>query len=263
MIEITTQLEANLASVSGEASALREMLTNLIFNAVDAMPSGGTITLSTQREGNSNVIKVSDAGMGMTEEVRRHCLEPFFSTKGERGTGLGLSMVIGIVQRHQGTLDIKSQSGEGTTFIISLPVADAAESGEDVRAQDDKAETSQALRLLVVDDEQPIRTLLATLLKREGHNVVTATEGNNALRLFKEQPFDLVITDKAMPEMNGDQLAKAVKKVSPRMPVILLTGFGEFIDKETLPEVDVLASKPFSIDSLREAIAAAITKKAA
>jgi len=262
MIEVETTLEPQAPPISGDASALREMLTNLIFNSVDAMPSGGVLTLSTQRTGKDVVLKVSDTGTGMSKETRQHCLEPFFSTKGERGTGLGLSMVIGIVQRHHGVLDLQSKPGEGTTFIISLPVAEESAPAAPASLEADNAAPHPALRLLVVDDEPPIRALLAAVLKGDGHNVVLANEGQNALSLFKEELFDLVITDKAMPEMNGDQLAKAIKAVSPRMPIILLTGFGEFIEAASIPDVDVLASKPFTLESLRQAISSA-RKKAA
>src|SRR5262249_37440819 len=133
----------------------------------------------------------------------------------ERGTGLGLSMVIGIIQRHHGNLDLQSKIGEGTSFVISLPVADEAALASPAPPPVNDTDPQRALRLLVVDDEPPIRALLASVLKKDGHKVVLAEEGQNALSLFKEESFDLVITDKAMPEMNGDQLAKAIKSVSP------------------------------------------------
>ena len=112
--------------VAGEESALREVLTNLIFNAVDAMPEGGRIALETAVEGSDAVIRVRDTGTGMSESVRQRCLEPFFSTKGELGTGLGLSMVYGIVERHRGKLEIESAPGQGTTFLIRIPLAESS-----------------------------------------------------------------------------------------------------------------------------------------
>jgi signal transduction histidine kinase len=262
MIDVATALDHGMPSIAGDASALREMLTNLVFNAVDAMPSGGTITIRTYRRGNAGVLEVSDVGIGMTEEVRHRCLDPFFSTKGERGTGLGLSMVFGIIQRHCGTLEIRSKLNEGTTFVISLPTTEqtvvSTQGAESCGCRTSK----QSFRVLVVDDEESIRTFLTAVLKAEGHAVEQAGQGLEALKLFHEGLFDLVITDKAMPGMNGDQLATAIKQVSPTTPVILLTGFGQFLDKSTVPDVDFLASKPISIDSLREAIATA-TRKAA
>ena len=241
--------------VAGEEPALRELLTNLIFNAVDAMPDGGTITIRTRRDGGRVVLEVADTGTGMTEEVRRRCLEPFFSTKGERGTGLGLSMVFGIVQRHGGEIDIRSAVGKGTTFVITFPVQGAAAAA----AKDAAAlPVSRSLNVLVVDDEELVRDLLATALSKDGHRVELAEQGVDGLRRFMAGKFDLVVTDKAMPGMSGDQMATAIKQVSPKTPIILLTGFGQFLDGERIPNVDVLASKPIGIVALREAIATAL-----
>jgi PAS domain S-box-containing protein len=261
-INVSTELQAGLERVEGDASALREMLTNLIFNAVDAMPAGGTIKLRTHAVDDRVTLTVTDAGAGMTEEVRRRCLEPFFSTKGDRGTGLGLSMCFGIIQRHQGTLEVQSSPGKGASFIMSFP---ASRSGSVTPpAQDSGTRTeNRTLRLLVVDDEKPVRTLLCAMLNSDRHLVTSAEDGSEALRLFDPDSFDLVITDKSMPGMNGDQLATAIKQHSPRTPVILLTGFGQFLDPSEVPDIDVIASKPISIESLRAAITAATATCAA
>ena len=251
-VEIALELEA-VPPVAGEESALREVLTNLIFNAVDAMPAGGTLTLRTTRRGDTAVLEVADTGTGMTAVVRQRCLEPFFSTKGERGTGLGLSMVFGIVQRHSGSLDIRSAPGQGTAFIITLPLQDAP---PEAAAAAPARAPQRPLRVLVVDDETPVRDTLAAVLAADGHEVALATDGADGLRRFGAGTFDLVITDKAMPVMNGDQMAAAIKSRAPKMPVILLTGFGLFHDKSEFPDVDALASKPIRIPALRDAIAA-------
>ncbi len=241
--------------IAGEEPALRELLTNLIFNAVDAMPDGGIITIRTRRDGGRVVLEVADTGTGMSEEVRRRCLEPFFSTKGERGTGLGLSMVFGIVQRHGGEIDIRSAVGKGTTFVITFPPQAAGE----VASKDAATPlANRALNVLVVDDEELVRDLLTAALTKDGHHVELAEQGVDGLRRFMAGKFDLVVTDKAMPGMSGDQMATAIKQVSPKTPIILLTGFGQFLDKEKIPNVDVLASKPIGIVALREAITAAL-----
>ncbi len=252
-IDVSLELEP-VPPIAGEESALREVLTNLIFNAVDAMPAGGTLTLRTRRDGDTALIEVADTGTGMTEEVRQRCLEPFFSTKGEHGTGLGLSMVFGIVQRHSGSLDLRSAPGRGTTFTISLPLMDAVVGHAD---ESKIIRTQPALRILVVDDEAPVRDTLAAILVADGHQVTLATDGSQGLKQFGAAEFDLVITDKAMPGMNGDQMAAAIKRVAPKTPIILLTGFGLFYDKKDFPDIDVLASKPVRIPALREAIATA------
>jgi len=254
-VQIALDLEA-VPPVAGEESGLREVLTNLIFNAVDAMPTGGTLTLRTRRSGDSAVLEVGDTGMGMTADARQRCLEPCFSTKGERGTGLGLSMVFGIVQRHSGSIDLRSEPGKGTTFIITLPLQNAdpvaASAPAPVCAQ------QRSLRVLVVDDEAPVRDTLGAVLAVEGHEIEFAKDGVEGLERFDAGQFDLVITDKAMPEMSGDQMAAAIKKRAPKMPIILLTGFGLFHEKGDFPDVDVLTSKPIRIPALLEAIASAM-----
>ena len=252
-IDVALELEP-VPPIAGEESALREVVTNLIFNAVDAMPDGGTLTFYTRQEGDTAIFEVADSGTGMTEEVRQRCLEPFFSTKGEHGTGLGLAMVFGIVQRHSGTLELHSKPGQGTRFTIKLPLMDARVS----RAVEAQASApSRALRILVVDDEAPVRDTLAAVLAADGHEVVLAIDGSDGLKQFGAGKFDVVITDKAMPGMNGDQMAAAIKKLAPKTPIILLTGFGIFYDEKEFPDIDVLASKPVRIPALREAIAKA------
>jgi signal transduction histidine kinase len=240
--------------VAGDESALREVLTNLLFNAVDAMPQGGSVLLETSIENERAVVRVADTGTGMTETVRRRCLEPFFSTKGEHGTGLGLSMVYGIVERHRGQLEIESAVGQGTTFIIRLPLAEkmpAAQSNGQVAAK-----STSALSVLVVDDEARSREVLMAYLRTDDHTVATASSGREALEKFRLRHFDLVIMDRAMPEMNGEQTARFIKQVNQNIPVILLTGFSGQLDADgATPEaVDVVLNKPITLDALRHTI---------
>jgi len=217
------------------------------------MPHGGTITLRTRSEGEQVVLEVSDTGTGMTEEVRRRCLEPFFSTKGERGTGLGLAILYGIVQRHGGSIAIESQLGKGTTFLIRLPVH-TSESVAPVKAG---AETpTRSLRVLVVDDEPLLRDIESEYLIFDGHHVETAANGTEGLEKVRASQFDLVLTDRAMPQMNGDQLAAAIKQVAPRMAVILVTGFGDMMrcNGNKPVGVDLIVPKPFTQATLRKAV---------
>ena len=253
---VTIQVESKLQeipAVAGDESALREVLTNLIFNAVDAMPNGGSITLETLAENNQAVIRLRDSGAGMTEEVRRRCLEPFFSTKGEQGTGLGLSMVYGIVERHRGKLEIESAPGKGTTFIIRLPAA-AAEETKVVASFHQKSD--QPLNVLVVDDEARVREVISAFLRAEGHAVTTASSGREGIEQFRAEPFDMVVTDRAMPEMSGDQMATLVKQMRPEIPIVLLTGFGALIEVtgSQPKDVDVVLSKPVTLSALRKTI---------
>ena len=254
-VRVESELEP-VPAVLGDESELREVLTNLIFNAVDAMPAGGLITVRTRSEDGSAMIEVADTGSGMTEEVRKRCLEPFFSTKGERGTGLGLSMVFGIVQRHGGKVDIRSKLGGGTTFIVTLPLQ-GAQHGAEATAKND-ASLQRNLSVLVVDDEAQVRDFMSAALGMDGHRVEVATDGAKGLRSFRDGTFDVVITDKAMPGMTGDQMASAMKLMKPGTPVILLTGFGQFLDKSDLPGIDVLLSKPVGLQKLREALASVL-----
>ena len=250
-VDVVTDLPT-LPPLRGNAVELREMLTNLIFNAVDAMPQGGTITLRTRPVGPRIELSVTDTGTGMTEEVRRRCFEPFFTTKGEHGSGLGLSMVYGIVERHDGTVDIQSSPGTGTTFVFTFPSdASAVITGEPAEVPG-----IRPLRILVVDD-QPIQCeLISHALQRDWHTVDVAGNGREALQLFEKREFDLVITDKVMPEMNGDQLAVAVKSREPDTRVIMLTGFSGAGDGEHQSEfIDLIVAKPASLIELRAAIA--------
>ncbi|HEV7402768.1 MAG TPA: response regulator [Chthoniobacteraceae bacterium] len=250
-IQVDKEL-CEVASVLANASELREVLTNLIFNAVDALPKGGHITVGTHGDGTNVVLSVSDTGIGMTDAERERCLEPFFSTKGERGTGLGLAVVYGIVQRHGGTIEIQSVKGEGTTFEIRLPAA-AAPASEAPAAC---TEVDRALRILVVDDMEIICELMVEYLQGDGHHVVFSTSAKQALEQFRDGAFDLVITDQSMPEMNGVQLAAAIKAHEPLVPVILLTGFGEEMHaKGNMPQgIDLVVGKPISAADLRHAI---------
>jgi signal transduction histidine kinase len=248
-IEIASELE-DVPPICGDAAELREALTNLIFNAVDAMPNGGRITLRSRAEDERVFIEVSDTGMGMSEEVRRRCLEPFFSTKGDGGTGLGLAMVYGIIERHDGSLDIKSTRGAGTTFIISLPQTDAV--GVDI--VEERERVDRRLHVLVVDDQPVLCELLSDFLVNDYHTVVTANDASEALAKFAQDEFDLVITDQAMPGMTGEELAGAIKSQSPSTPVILLTGFGEISDDASASVIDFVVSKPVSLIEFRHAL---------
>jgi signal transduction histidine kinase len=242
----------------GNESEIREVLTNLIFNAVDAMPKGGTITLRTSVKNGQAVLEVGDTGTGMTEEVRQRCLEPFFTTKGDRGTGLGLAMVYGIIRRHKGTIDITSELEKGTTFAIGFPL-EWDQKREALRIVDSQA-SARRLRVLAVDDDPVTLMVTVECMLSEHHDVETAVNGRDAFEKYKAGRFDLVVTDQGMPEMNGLQLAAAIKQVAPATPVILLTGYGQALPSggESATAVDLVVSKPITKSGLRDAIAKVI-----
>lgn len=252
-IEVRTEL-GMVPTVAGNEAELREALINLILNAIDAIPRRGTITIKTQQQGRWAVITVSDDGVGMSEEVKARCLEPFFTTKDDQGTGLGLGSVYGIVQRHDGEIDIQSEVGRGTSVSISLPLDRDAPAPI---APKPPVQASKPLRILVVEDEPLVREVLGVYLSEDNHEIVTAENGREGLEKFTEGEFDLVLTDRAMPEMNGDQLAAEIKKLKPEQPLILLTGFGDLMSGagEQPAGVDLVVSKPFTLNTLRAAIA--------
>ncbi len=256
-ILVTRDLQ-NVPAVSGNESEVREVLTNLIFNAVDAMPQGGTLTLRTSEKDGRAVLEVSDTGTGMTEEVRQRCLEPFFTTKGERGTGLGLAMVYGIIRRHKSTIDIQSELEKGTTFAIGFPL-EGDQKRQEVRTVEPIA-ASRKLRILAVDDD-PVTLMVTTeCIRAERHDVETAVNGLDGFEKYGKGQFDLVITDQGMPQMNGVQLATAIKQANPGMPVIMLTGNWQMVTggEEGTDAVDLVVGKPITRSGLREAIAKVI-----
>ena len=263
-ISVQTDFAQRLPVVSGIESELREALTNLMLNAVDALPENGTITVRTAvhrsvRGGEEVVLEVEDDGVGMDAETQRRCLEPFFSTKGARGTGLGLAMVYGIVERHDGRIDVISARGEGTRMRLVFPVAalplptiDLAATGAD--------EPLPALRILFVDDEPLLRQLVREMLEHDGHAVAVAASGQNALEQLGEaaarkRAFDVVITDLGMPHIDGRRLTELIRGESPSTPIIMLTGWGNLLRLEKdAPAVDFLLSKPPRIHELRKAL---------
>jgi CheY-like chemotaxis protein/anti-sigma regulatory factor (Ser/Thr protein kinase) len=267
VIELDTSLTANDPVVPGVESELREALTNLVFNAVDAMPEGGTLSVRTRRTSDDSspqapdrvYIEVSDTGVGMDAETQRRCLEPFFTTKGERGTGLGLATVYGTVQRHNAEIYILSAPGRGTT--VQLVFAAARENA--VPKAPPRRHNLPSQRILVVDDDPLLLKSLRDTLATDGHAVTTATGGLAGLEAFSaareaEMPFDLVITDLGMPYVDGRQVASGIKELSPSTPVILLTGWGQrLMDDGELPaHVDRVLNKPPKLSELREVLAA-------
>ena len=253
---VTIQVETDVLDVpviQGDAAAIRELLANLIFNAVDAMPEGGTISMRARVDGGDVRLEVKDTGIGMTEEVRQRCLDPFFSTKGQRGTGLGLSMVHATVEQHRGTLTVESEPGRGTAFIVRLPrQAQAGMPASEAAAP----QPPRQLRVLVVEDEPIVRMSVVAQLENQGHFVDSATNGRQGLDKFMSGRFDLVVTDRAMPEMGGDELAASIERLAPDTPVIMLTGFGDLMEAkgEQPAGVDAVLGKPVTFDALSDAI---------
>ena len=250
-IEIRTEPNAT-SNISGNEAELHEMLTNLIFNAVDAMPEGGKITVKSYTEDGNAILEFSDTGVGMSEETKSRCLDPFYTTKGAEGSGLGLASLQGTVDRHNGKVDIQSTEGEGTIFRIALPLSD----GRTDTIEQKGDEHTQSLHILVVEDEPGQRELLTAFLEADGHTVDLAHDGIEGLRKFSAGWYDLVLTDRAMPNMGGDQMAKEVKEKAPDKSVVMLTGFGDMMDAagENPSNVDAVISKPFTRQKLQDVL---------
>jgi len=253
-VEIVIQTDLQEPCLTrGYADELRELLVNLLFNAIDAIEQKGFIRFETRNEGNRIMLRVTDSGIGMSPETSARCLEPFFTTKAQRGTGLGLSVVYGVVQRHKGTIDLKTEEGEGTTFTIHLPRArrTAAERDDSAEAQDEDPARRRPLRLLVVEDDAKTRQLLEEELRAEGMEVRTAANGDAGWQAFQADAYDAVITGHAMPGLSGEQLVSRIKARRPETFVIMVTGFGKLLESD-LPQkkMDVLLSKPAQVSDI-------------
>lgn len=269
VITMQPNLAPDLPDIMGSETEIRDALTNLVFNAVDAMPEGGTLVLRTryehpdveaQAENAPAVhVEVSDTGVGMDEETRRRCLEPFYTTKGERGTGLGLAMVYGMIQRHSAEINIDSAVGRGTTVRLSfIPAQTTLMIAQDTPP----GRSTHHLRVLLVDDDPLLLKSVKEVLDADGHTVVAADGGQNGIDTFQTanrngQPFSVVITDLGMPYVDGRKVAAAVKTESPQTPVVLLTGWGRRLiaENDIPPHVDRILSKPPKLAALRTALA--------
>jgi PAS domain S-box-containing protein len=234
-------------STLGSASELREVFTNLINNALDAMPEGGTIEVNTALEESTILIDITDTGVGIPEELQTRIFDPFFTTKGVQSTGLGMSISYGIISRHKGTVAVKSAEGKGTTFTIKLPVAEKPlEKRETVKSVPLK---QREAKILIIEDEDEVRQLLSDILTSEGHKVEVASNGSEGIEIFKSTTFDLVFSDLGMPDMSGWEVADAIKRVNSLVPIVLITGWN--VEKKNSEKendcVDEVIQKPFEV----------------
>ena len=254
-LTIDVRLElGDIARVAGEAPALREVVMNLIFNAIDALRTDGTIRITTWGADTWVFCAVADDGVGMDDDVRRRALEPFFTTKGPQGTGLGLSVAHSIVQRHRGELSLRPNDPRGTVVTLRLPqAAPGATTTEPTSTPE-----GPPLRILIIDDELTVREALADSLAEDGHAVFQAASGPEGLaQLADGVTVDVVVTDLGMPEMTGWDVARAVRTRHPGLPVGLITGWAvalEISDEERRG-VDFLIAKPYTMEALRAAFA--------
>lgn len=256
VVEVRKEQSTQVSTILGVQAEIRDALTNLVLNAVDAMPQGGTLTLRSYGSRQHVTVEVCDTGVGMSEDVRTRCLDPFFTTKGERGTGLGLAMVYGMAERHGAALEIDSEPHAGTVIRLVFPTVPAGEAVTPMLSVPRRH--VRGLRILVIDDEELLRQSMRTILEREGHRVSVAHGGHAGIELFttalqRGERFDAVITDLGMPHVDGRGVAAAVKALSPQTPVILLTGWGQHLrdGNEIPPNIDHMLNKPANLAELR------------
>jgi two-component system, cell cycle sensor histidine kinase and response regulator CckA len=245
-------------SIMGSAAELRDVLVNLILNAVQAMPGGGVLKIRSWHSEERVVISVADTGVGMSPAVRARIFEPMYTTKGEGGNGMGLAVTSGVVQEHGGTIDVDSSLGVGTCFTLRFPVGlDQAvrteESGTGSKAEPaDLPRASNGVRVLVVDDEPMVRSVLRKLLALRGHTVIEADSGAEALSILQNEQFDVIVTDQGMPEMNGREFARRTRALLPDIPIVLLTG--DTHTGTTDASISAVLAKPFKIDEVEGTI---------
>lgn len=249
-IDLTLEL-GEIPTVEGNPHELNQVVSNLIFNAVEAMPEGGRVALRTKREGRDVVLEVVDTGSGMDEETRARVFEPFFTTK-ENGNGLGMSIVYGIVTRHRGIIAVESAPGEGTTFRVRLPAC-RAERGAPRRRETSLAPPRSG-RILLVEDEPDVRATFVDALTDAGHEVVGAASGTQALEVLGRRSFDLVLTDLNMPGCSGREVIEGVRRLDPALPVGVLSGWVGEQEGEEETGADFVLPKPCRIRDLLDAV---------
>jgi len=254
------------AQLIGNPHELREVLINLVHNAVDAMPEGGRITLGARRAGRFVELRVQDTGKGIPDDVRARIFDPFFTTKGSAGTGLGLSVSYSIMQRHKGEIEVSSRTVDdvqeggatGTTFTLRVPMVSGDSDGATVEAGElgSRDLPGDMARVLVIDDEENIREILTDIITTGGHEVFVAETGPDGLSLLDDHRFDLVFTDLSLPGMSGYEVAEAVKARFPTLKVGLVTGWGATLDEEKVKEhgVDMVLTKPFRFDDVMKMV---------
>jgi len=260
-IELTRD-RRKLPPIQGNAAELREAFFNILINSIDAMSENGKLTVKSETDRMSITLTFRDNGCGMPDEVRQRIFEPFFTTKGPQGSGLGMSMVYGIISRHKGEIRVTSSPEAGTTIIIRIPVNEVPRPKAAPAAADDPSREEEPTSVLVIDDEEVMRNALTDILKIGNHRVRTAPDGMKGLKLLREERFDLVISDLSMPGISGLEVLQQVKKEKPGMPSILITGWGLEMDPDemTAAGIDLVIRKPFQLKEVLNLVAESIRR---
>jgi PAS domain S-box-containing protein len=257
-IEIRIQKELSpLTPVLGSSSELREVFTNLINNAIDAMPQGGEIRITSFMNDTTAVISIGDTGSGIPKNIKGRVFDPFFTTKGVQSTGLGLSVSYGIINRHHGTITVDSVEGEATVFTLRFPLTKKTSKEE---AKEEKVipikRKQKKARILLIEDEEDVRELLRDILTGAGHNVEVANDGREGIEIFKKKKFDLVFTDLGMPVMSGWEVAEKVKGINKKVPIALITGWNVRLDSAEMNDsgINLVIHKPFKMEQVLNSV---------
>jgi len=261
---VEIELDSDLAGalpVVGSATDLREVVANIILNAVQAMPSGGTISVRTHSDGRHAVLCVKDTGVGMSDETKSRIFDPFYTTRGSEGTGLGMSIADAVITKHGGDIRVESELGKGSEIIVRLPMAQALPS-EPERIES-LCPVRESAEVLVVDDEAVFGEMIGRMLAEGGHRPTVLTAASEAVDEFKKGCYDILVTDLSMPEIDGRELAKAAKQIDPDIRVVLLTGLGLAGDSHDVAEsqIDLVLGKPVGYDELLECISQALAMR--
>ena len=253
---------ADMPPVQGSATDLREVVANIILNAVQAMPDGGRIVVRTRMDGDHAVLSVADTGIGMSEETRSRIFDPFYTTRGSEGTGLGMSIADAIISKHGGDICVESEQGKGSEIIIRLPPADSV--AVEPVSFESPAPLQQTAAILVVDDERMFGEVIGQMLVEGGHRATVVNATSEALAVIEKGRYDILITDLAMPGMSGCELARAARKADPDLAVVLMTGFDSVDDRREIETsgIDLVLGKPIQHDRLLEAVSEALGMRA-
>ena len=261
--KIMLRVDANqmeIPIVDGNATELREVFINILFNAVDAMPNGGELRIRTETNGKNVFVYFSDTGEGMSEETRKRVFDPFFTTKGSKGTGLGMSVAYGIINRHNGQISIDSELGIGTTVTVQLPISEKFIHEMEYK---DTLGHEEKTKILLIEDHKITLDVLAENLVNLGHHVQKVDRGMAGIKLFKDGNYDIVITDVGLSDISGWAVSKKIKAISPQVPIVFITGWGNQLSSSQLKEcgVDYVLTKPFKIEEISAIIKKAIKSK--
>jgi signal transduction histidine kinase len=244
----------------GDFSALKEALTNILQNAIDALPQGGQVIIKTKTDREKIFVSITDNGAGISDEVKEKIFQPYFTTKGVERSGLGLSVAYGIMKRHKGDIEVQSKPGQGSTFTLIIPLECSTKKE---CKKEKKVSQQKPANILVIEDEQAVREVIVEILELENHKVTQADGGNQGIEFFKKGKFDIVITDLGMPNISGWEVAKTIKGIDPEAVVIMVTGWGAQFDEKKLKEnkVDHIVAKPIKMNHLMNLVSELMKSK--